>query len=214
MASDYKHQNHIMRFLIIPAILTMIIVACGTKARENKDPENTTPETLQENSSKKYETGSKRRSQEDLLEDLYRELESKDTALLQMAAYIPKLEDKKEDSLKAFSEFSAKNDAYYRSARVQIERIRSTALKQLATSLVTNSLQQYDNRVATHKQWVTLLAQKEQELRDQFVLLKITRTLYAMEAYQLSDLPSLVYLQHLGLEFDKLIQRSEALRRK
>ena len=92
--------------------------------------------------------------------------------------------------------------------------VRDSALKQRVASLIRNSLAQYDNRVASHREWIQLLKKKELYASDLFVLLKITRTMQAMEHFQRTNIPALSSFRQLGISYDDLVKQTERLTNK
>lgn len=191
-------------------IALLVFYSCHRPAKvQSPSPQQDTPEALQEDKSS-FSIASKRGS-EDLVASLYEEIKNDSPGLLDLEKRVSTARQQKEDSADAFTAFNLKNRSYYNSTESYVASIQDSALKQAARTLISQSLQQYDQRVQLHTRLPDALNKKDITLADLQNLLMLSKTLPAMEKYQAAHLPSAQPLQAAEREFDQIIQQAKTL---
>jgi hypothetical protein len=194
--------------IIISAFISFFFFTC--KQQEGKEePKPDTPKALQEKNSSGYLT--KSRGEEDLVESLYSELVEKTPALKELEETIEKLDIQKQDSLKSFEKFNQKNTSYYSSAKQHLGQISDSLLRLKIKSIIDNSLNNYNSKIARHKSLVSILSSKDSNLTDLHIVLKLVKTIPLMEKYQVENTPSSKPIEEVIKDFDRAIQKANTL---
>lgn len=177
-----------MNLRILPLLaFTIFLGSCSDKSK-TKELQPETPKALADkNTSFDY---SLKRNSYNLVENLYQELLHKDANLKKLEEKIDALYNSKDDSLKKFSTFDQKNEAYFNAAQLQVNQIRDTVLKQQMNRIIAENLADYKNTIAKHKALLDTIKIKNLNISDFHRLLKITRTLPLIKSYQESNLPN------------------------
>jgi hypothetical protein len=165
-------------------ILVLTLLACGERQREQTPKE--TPKALANESEYKI---SSRRSYDDLLEDLYSELVSKDNDLQALEDQIEALNENQIDSSAVFQNYNNKNQAYFFSAERHLASISDSLVRNEMKALLAKSLAKYNALSAKHHELVGLIAAKNLRIADLHTVLKIVKTLPLIEKYQVDHLP-------------------------
>jgi hypothetical protein len=196
--------------------ISIVFFSCNNNkpaAPKNKQAE--TPKSLQEdNSISGGSLLSKRSYRDDLVEDLYKELLEKNSALGELEHGIDKLKEDKKDSAESFNAFNLKNNSYYNSAGNHIGAITDSILKQRIKQLVDNSLSKYKSAITGHNNLIAAISSKDITLNDLHIILKLTQTLNTIEKYQTNNLPSTKSLENNSKEYDKIITKTDSLSKK
>lgn len=203
-----------MRFIIIglAAISILAFSSCyNKKHNQHQNENNEVPEALQED---KKSFSLSKRVPDDLVEELYSELEKENPVLQQLADKIEELQEKKKDSSEAFLDFDNKNNRYYADASHHNSLIQDSALKLRIQMLINNSLEQYANRAQLNKKFLQLLNNKNVTLNDLHEALKLIKTLPVIEKYQQTNLPVTNPLASTIHEYDETIQKADSLTKK
>lgn len=166
---------------LLSVILIPVIFSCNNSPLENNNKQET-PKALEDKSSS-YELVSKR-GYEDLIENLYNELLTKDNDLKRFDKMISELDQTKNDSTAAFDKFNQKNLAYYASATTHLSYITDSLLKKKIQTLIESSKSKYTSFTSQHFQLIKIIEEKELSINDIHNVLKIVQTLPMIEKYQ------------------------------
>jgi len=185
-----------------------IFCLCSCTRRQTNHQKNETPKSLDDN--KSYSLISKR-GPDDLVESLYDELVSQKSELKQLESDIDDLYDRKSDSLSGFEKFNAKNNSYYSSAKMHVEQIKDSILKERMKLIIYNSQTNYDNRISGFSKLVNQINDREITLNDYHFILKLNKTLTLIEKFQASSNLSTKPIIAVIHEYDKLIQKTDSI---
>ena len=202
-----------MKFIYFSFLIISIVFSCcnNKQAVPESKPEET-PKALQSyNESSGGSYISKKRYDNDLVEELYNELLEKNAALSSLEKGIEKLKDDKKDSAVLFNTFDSKNNSYYSSANMHIGAIKDSVVKERIRQIIDNSLSKYKTKIAAHNNLVAAINTKDITLDDLHIVLKLSQTLRMMEQYQTSDLPSTKPLENTSKAYDKIIIKTDSL---
>lgn len=167
-------------------ILSLILLtACGGNESNNENPKNEVPKALQE------EGGSKilgrYRSHDELTEELYQELVSKNTELKNLETELENFNVN--DTLNIFYNYNGKSEDYYQAANNQANLINDSILKNKILNLIKKSDKKYTEKTTRLNQLVKTIHQKKSDINDYHNALKIVLTLPIIKKYQDENLP-------------------------
>jgi hypothetical protein len=203
--------------LFYPAffIISILFFSCDNKQFVPESQPQETPKALQtDNESSGGSYISKKRYDNDLVEELYNELLEKNAALSSLEQGIEKLKDDKKDSAVLFNTFDSKNNSYYSSANMHIGAIKDSGVKERIRQIIDNSLSKYKTKIAAHNNLIAAINSKDITLDDLHIVLKLSQTLRMIEQYQTSDLPSTRPLENTIKVYDKIIIKTDSLSKK
>ena len=201
--------NHFMTTkLFIATILILILVSCNNN-RTQDIPKEETPKALEDESSS-YERVSKR-SYDDLVESLYRELVSKDSDLKKLEDNIDDLNKSKTDTTDLFDKFNGKNQSYFSSANRHVSEVKDSVLRDKIKNLVSIQLTKYNSRIARHKELLKIVEANQVTISDLHNVLKILRTLPLIDKYQKDNLPNTKSFEGYIQRQEKTIQLADTL---
>jgi hypothetical protein len=169
-----------------------------------------TPEALREEN-KSGISLSKGRANDDLVEGLYAELLVKNPELAELEKTIENLDDQKRDSIEIFNVFNQKNTSYYNSAERYSAGIKDSLLRRKIKTIIDNSKNNYDRRIAANEHLISILDVKEKTLEDLHVVLKLAKTLPIIDKYQADNKPSVKPVENVIRHFDKSIKQADTL---
>ncbi|MBC9913056.1 hypothetical protein [Chitinophaga varians] len=173
--------------ICLSAIFAFILTSCGNNHTSDK-PQQEAPKALEDKNS--FEVASKLRYSEDLMEDLYNELASKDVELKRLEEQINDLNSSKHDSLKLFERFDQKIQSYFRSADNQALKIKDSLLREKMKILIAGTLAKYDLGSAKHHDLLKTIPINDAKISDLHTVLRIVRTLPVVEKHQQDNLPT------------------------
>jgi predicted RNase H-like nuclease (RuvC/YqgF family) len=200
------------RLTIIVLITSFLFFSCNRSAKKI-EPIPEMPKALQEKSN--TETFfSKKRYDEDMVESLYAELAEKAPELKSLEETIFRLKDQKNDTIETFEKFGEKNTTYYNSAEKHIMQIKDSLLRQRIKTMIDNSIENYNRRIANHKNLILALDSKEVNLQDLHQMLKLVKTLSVLEKFQKENVPSTKSLENVILDYNKTIQKTDTFIKK
>lgn len=190
--------------LFLPAILVMALVSCdNTRTQE-------TPKALTIQSPSFDDYVSKGRY-DDLVENLYKELVSKNIDLQKLEDKIDELQKSEGDTLNLFNQFTQKNQSYYNSVDGHVSGIQDSLLKKKMKALIANNLAAYNASIARHNELLQLIQAKNLTINDLHKILKIVKTLPLMEQYQNDNLPQATSLEGYIRQQDDVINSANTL---
>ncbi len=212
-------QNYTAMKLFYPVVICLAIVhfSCNNqKPVEREKQQAETPKALQADNGSGSEVSflSKKRYEDDLVEQLYDELLKKNKQLADLENNISQLKENSKDSAVAFNAFDNKNNSYYTAANGHLDAIKDSAIKQRISLLISNSLSKYKNTITVHQSLLDVINKKDLRLDDLHVVLKLTQTLAMIEKYQSVSLPSTKPLEAVSKKYDKIIAATDSLSKK
>jgi hypothetical protein len=196
---------------IIASFIFLTLASCDNLRTEDK-PKQETPKALQDKSSS-LDIVSKR-SYDDLVESLYKELADKTPELKQLEKKIDDLRKSQDDSSDLFDNYDGKNQSYFNSANRHVEQIKDSLLRDKMKNLITLSLTKYDASISRHNNILNSIETKNLTLNDLHTVLKIIRTLPIIEKYQRDNLPTIKSLEGFSKQLDEAIKYADTLTRK
>ena len=155
-----------------------------------------------------------KRGHGNLVDDLYQELATKDSALMQLEKSISNLNVNSQDSTQKLLNFDEKNNQYYDDASFQTKQITDTILRKRLELLIANSLKKYKSNIADEQLLLQKIHAKRTTLTDLHTALKISKTLPIIERYQQQHTPSKKPLNDLLKESDLAIKFADSLLKK
>ena len=199
-----------MRRIVIVTVSFSLLLAACKQGRNDFQSSPGTPESLQEKNKPGISFG-KGRIDEDLVESLYAELLEKNPELSELEKTIENLDEQKQDSVDAFRKFDEKNTSYYHSTERHIGNIKDSLLRIKIKTIIDNSLNSYDRRIAANENLISILGAKDKALGDLHIVLKLVKTLPLIEKYQVENTPSVKSIERVIKSFDKAIQRADTI---
>lgn len=196
-------------FILI--FIYLALSSCDNLNTQDKAKEET-PNALQDKNFSS-EIVSKR-SYDDVVEILYKELLDKDKNLRQLEHDIDALNSSKNDTTELFNNFNIKNESYYSSVNRHIDQINDTLLKERIKVVITNSLTNYNSLIAKHKALLKAIEAKNTTISDLHTVLKITKTIPLINKYQKQSLPTTKSLEGYINEQNKAIKFADTLTKK
>lgn len=192
-----------MKLLFIA--LFCLVISCTQKRNpvQNQQPVEV-PEALTDSKSE-ISLVSKKRYDNNLVEELYTEMLQKDTSLKELERKINELKNGRPDSLSTFNNYLSKNDAYYVDAKNFTSTIKDSLLKKRIEEIITKSKATLENRIAPHKNIIHQIEKNDSALSDVHNGLIILSTLEVMEKYQKNNLPKLRPIQKMNEQFEKVL---------
>lgn len=196
--------------IFLSTILVFTLASCHQNSIQDR-PQQETPKALEDNSS--YEIVSKRGS-EDLVENLYNELISKDVELKRLEVKINDLRSSKNDSLELFNKFNRKMQLYFSTIDSHVSGIEDSLLRDKMKLLIAGHLAKYNSRIAKHNELLKSIAINDTSISDLHTVLKIVKTLPVMEKYQQDHLPTTKQLEGYIKQQDQTIHLADTLVKK
>jgi hypothetical protein len=198
-----------MKRTILTAAFYLLLFSC--KQTENDFQASPgTPESLQEESKSEI-SFSKGRANENLVESLYAELLEKTPELNELEKTIGNLQEQKKDSLYTFKKFDEKNTSYYNSTKGYLANIKDSLLRMKIKTIIDNSLNSYDRRIAPNENLISTMGIKDKALGDLHLVLKLVKTLPMIEKFQAENKPSAKPIENVIRHFDKAIKQADTL---
>lgn len=194
-------------------LLAIIVLAFSCQNNHGQEkPEQETPKALEDNQSS-FEVVSKR-GPEDLVEELYRELLTKDQELKSLEQDIQALSNSKDDSTRQFTNYNGKSKSYFNSAEQHMLEISDSVLKEKINSIVSAQLGKYNLLTSKHKGLLEAIQDREMKISDLHQVLKILRTLPMIEKYQKDNLPGTKPLEGYIKQQERVIKFADTLIKK
>lgn len=190
------------------AVLILMLASCSDKRKEGKTVQET-PKALKDKSSS-YDLVP-RRSNEDLIESLYKELVSKDKGLRKLEDRVRELNSSQSDSTELFDSYNEKNQDYFGSAERHLTDIKDSILREKIKKMVALQLANYQSKIVRHNELLKTIEEKQMTLADLHTVLKIVRTLPLIDKYQKDNLPATKSLDDYIKQQDAAIKLADSL---
>lgn len=154
---------------------------------------------------------SSKRSDGDLVDNIYDEVIDKSPELKDLENKISKIEESKNDSLSPFNKYNEKKKQFYSSADNHIFQINDSILRKQIKAILDSSLKNYKTSTQKHVELMKAVDFKTANLNDIHVILKLSKALPVMEQYQKTNLPATRTIDNLINDYDKAIQKTKTL---
>jgi len=194
-------MNKSIHFLTLFAAL--LLGACSS---DTGSLENNASSALE----KGYEMASGYRSNA-LVDIIYQDLVDQNEDLAALEKELKALKEQKEDSLYNYTQYSNYNDQYYASALNLNNNIHDSLLKNSIELLIRKSQNQNAEKNAALDLNIATLHNRYNKLQDQYIALKIIRTLGMIETYQVQNRPPIQPFTSLNKRFDKCFKQIDSL---
>lgn len=145
----------------IAAISMLAVTACNNN-RKQENPGQETPKALEDKAAS-YEIISKR-GDDNLVDELYRELLKKDVDLKRLEENIGRLYDTKDDSTNSFARYQQKNMSYFASANMLVAGMKDSVLRDSIKLLVADQMKKYTARIAKQNELLKDIDAKQMTL--------------------------------------------------
>src|SRR5437762_768840 len=174
------------------------------KPRKSKD----IPSALQE---KSVDVNINKGKDTDLIENLYKELIEKDQSLTQLEKEINKLQESKDDSLKAFTLYDHNNKEYYANFQKHLGDIKDSILRKRMKKILDSSMSDYKIKILSQQKVFDSTNDMYRSLSDLHWLLKLSKTLDVIENYQEKNLPDTTRLKQTMFQLNNAIHKTDSL---
>jgi hypothetical protein len=172
---------------LIALMSLLFLISCKGEKHDNPT-QAPTPEAFKDAT---YEISSLRKSSNDLVEELYRELMDKTPELKQLDGEINALYTGKIAICDGFNDFDDKSKRYYNTVlNEKLMSIRDSNLKQKIRLLITKSQDKYTDKTAELNNLIKTINANDVALKDYYLAFKITKTMAILEKYQADNLPN------------------------
>ncbi len=180
-----------------------ILISCNDSRTQQSDlAQKDVSETLKDESG--YDFVSKR-EYGDLVNNLYKEILSKNAELKDLETKLEILENSKQDSLNQYNSYNAKNESYYQNVDEHLKSINDSILRNKIRRLISCSLAKYNSNTAQFSKLLKTIDTKTRTLEDLHEVLIITSTLPIIEKYQNENLPSTKSIASFNNQLDNAI---------
>ena len=147
----------------------------------------------------------------DLIENLYKELIEKDQSLTQLEKEINKLQESKDDSLKAFTLYEHNNKEYYANFQKHLGDIKDSILRKRMKKILDSSMSDYKIKILSQQKVFDSTNDMYRSLSDLHWLLKLSKTLDVIENYQEKNLPDTTRLKQTMFQLNNAIHKTDSL---
>lgn len=194
--------------ILLSAAVVLIFASCNDNNKQER-PQPETPKAFEDKNS--YDIISKGARAGDVVDVLYEELLTKDSALNRLETKINDLNRSKTDSLRSFNRFNGRIQSYFETTDSHVSEIKDSLLRDKIKLVIASHLAKYDSRVARHNELLKVLAANDIKISDLHTVLRIVKTLPVTERYQQANLPALQQIEGFIKEQDQAIHLADTL---
>ncbi len=180
----------------------LFLIACQTEPSRNEPAAEETPEALQNSDSYDIIRSVKSRYDDDLVNDLYKELAAKDPELNQLEKELELRAKRKQKLEETFAKYDDKSNRYVSSADRMLATVQDSLLKQKIRNILNANQQQHDAQTAPLSQLITASKDQLKHIEDYHTALKIMKTLPLLAKYQKDYRPEVKPYQDLTKQLD------------
>jgi hypothetical protein len=199
--------------LKVAAILLAFIFSASCNNDSSKkqiDPRDTMAKALTQDKSDTYEISSSR-GQSNLVDDIYKEMVSKNAKLQKLEDDIERYQTIQIDSMLKYDKYKSKSIGYYASADNNTKQITDSVLRKEIQQIIAKNKADYEHMISGQTALIDQLAKTNSNLDDSHAVLKLLITLPVINQYQNTQLPNDKELHVLLSEKQKLIERTKKL---
>jgi len=193
-----------MRLYLITILTVGWLFSCRTDPADNTNPaRNQTPEALQDPEAlQNRKMKSSRGFGSNLVDQLYTELMDQTPRLKALDNEISTHIQTRQNLQREFESYNQKSIRYYRSADQALNTIQDSVLKARVQQLIRESERQYHNHTAPVQHLSDVIRLQQNSLQDQYMALKIIKTLLLISTYQHNHLPASQPYKELNQKLD------------
>ncbi len=184
--------------LISALILISLLLSCQQKAAD-------TPESFQDKSVIN-DISSLKRSNPDLITNLYNEILEKNQEIKALEKKITKLKNETAENTENINKYFSNNQDYYNAAYNNIELIQDSVLREKIFEKLSENENSFNTKTEKITSLLADISQKHAELNDCYNALKILVTMHQNEEYQNNNLPDTVAVYNLKGRYDTVIK--------
>lgn len=155
-----------------------------------------------------------RSSRQDVVNQLYQNIADTTPQLQALEQEIAGCKRAKTDTLKAFDDYESVNGAYYLDAGNIADGIKDSLLRKQMQKVLAESKDAYNNSTGTLRNLAKQVEARDTALNDFFIILKLTKTLAAMEKYQDKGRPAEGSVNNLLKLYGNAIKKVQNLTKK
>lgn len=155
-----------------------------------------------------------RSSRQDVVNQLYQNIADTTPQLKALEQEITGCIRAKTDSLKTFNDYESVNGAYYFDAGNIAEGIKDSLLRKQMQRVLAESKGSYNTNTGPLRNLAKQVEARDTALNDFFIILKLTKTLAAMEQYQDKGRPAAGPVNNLLKLYGNTIQKEQKLAKK
>lgn len=173
-----------MKHFFIYISFLFLFYSCGLKSNRLSSDSDTTKEIPKVLLDEKYESFSRLKSSEDLMEEIYEDLLNNDEKLKKLDESIKENFRKMFTVVKDFEEYQRKSSQYYSSALSNANRISDSLEKAKVTLDIKNSQLRYESLIHNLSKTDSLIRETSGKIRESYIAFKIQKTLPIIEKFQ------------------------------
>jgi len=196
-----------MKICII-IFVAIFLSSCNSSEEYRPKKSKDIPNALQE---KSVDVNVNKSKDTDLIENLYKELIEKDRSLAQLEKEINKLQESKDDSLKAFTLYDHNNKEYYKNFQNHLGEIQDSLLRKRMKKILDSSIAGYETKILKQQKVFDSTNDMYRSLSDLHWLLKLSKTLDVIKNYQNKNLPDTATLKQTMIELNNAIKKTDSL---
>lgn len=197
-----------MKTLFQISILILLFFISCNKSPKTVEVNETTPEVFIADSKIDLDSYSKR-SDEDLIDKLFKEALKNDAKLEKLMLDINSFHSSKERDLKNYYDYKYNDESYKNAYKNLLNQIKDSVLRSETQKLFDKLITQQD--IQNSSMWAkeTALDAKQSVLQDKVQLMKLFVTFPMMHEYWKNENPSIKIFDKPNSEIDKLIEKTQ-----
>lgn len=189
-------------------MLLAMFVSCEAKEKTVQE-EEIVPSVLDEGSKANWKISSLRYDV-NILESIYDEVKRSNDDLKELHSSINDVVNEKKDIEEKFNDYHNKNLSYYQSANETLNNLENEKLKELLTTVLTESETNYQNEIEAIKNELENINSETNDLNDHINVLKVIKTIHFIETYQekeKSDISLMITIKNNMTELKEKISK-------
>ncbi len=190
------------KLTLIPVLVLIgLLLSCQQKAAD-------TPEAFQDESVIS-DISSLKRSNPDLITNLYNEILEKNHEIKALEEKVTKLKDETAENTESINKYFSNSQDYYNAAYNNIELIQDSVLREKIFEKLSENENSFNTKTEKITSLLADISQKHAKLNDCYNALKILVTMHRNEEYQNNNMPDTVVVYSLKEKYDTIIKLIE-----
>ena len=185
-------------------LITIIILSASFFAGCERNEQNV-PDAFEEKSVTD-DIVSYKRSNPDLISELYNEILEKNKDLKALEDSLESLKDKTSDKTEDLNRFFENNQNYYTAAYQRIEIIQDSVLREKIFKKLSENENSFNSKTEKITKLLAEISQKQAELNDYHTSLKILLTMKQNSDFQKNNMPDTSTISKLKAAYQNLIK--------
>lgn len=177
--------------MIFPALVCICLGCTQTPQTDKASDKTDTPGPLQDDKGSLADISSQRGGSVSMVDDIYRDIAAKQPDLKSLEDQLTMFNAEVPDSLAIFYRYSQKSAQYYSSAKLTVDAIQDTILKQRLKVMINQSQARYGQKTNKFDLLNKQLKNDEAIIADYHNMLKVVATLPVMQTYQDKNIPNI-----------------------